>query len=57
MICVDEDRELEYAIRNGVDFVQGNLICKVIKSKDVYEFLNNYKTERKAFDNKIFSLK
>lgn len=57
VICVDEDRELEYAIRNGVDFVQGNLICKVIKRKDVYEFLNNYKTERKAFDNKIFSLK
>lgn len=57
VVSIDEEDELIYSIKNNVDFVQGNLICKKIKDIEVYSFLNNYTKEREIFDKKIKSIK
>lgn len=56
IVAIEEEKELIYAIKNKVDFVQGNLISKVIKSDDVESFLNEYIAERIDFDNKFKKL-
>lgn len=56
IVSIEEEQQLIYAIKNKVDFVQGNLICKTIKSSEVKGFLDEYIAKKSKLDDTLKKL-
>lgn len=55
-VAIDEEEQLTCAIKNGADYVQGNLICKTIKASEIDAFFNEYTLKKIEFSKSFKKL-